>query len=168
MKNKITKETIPEGFSLKLAFVDLIPVLFFGAAMIVFGLLFKSPLFLAGAFLSFLSGLVKVIWKMIVATKNKNVWPLFVQMRIVMPLGFLLMLIAFVLYAVKGDFSSLSNFTNPICITFLVLCALGMVMMSVFAFVLDSSDQKSNWIEQICNSFAQGFLFIACLLAFLL
>ena len=33
-KNKMTKDTIPEGFSVPLAVFDLIPVIFFGLAAI--------------------------------------------------------------------------------------------------------------------------------------
>ena len=93
-KPKMTKDTIPENFTLSLAFVDSLPVLFFGGSMILIGLLFGSPLFLIGAALCFWAGAAKVLWKIIVVTKKKNVWWMFLQMRIVMPIGFLLMLLA--------------------------------------------------------------------------
>ncbi|MDO4809343.1 MAG: hypothetical protein Q4A04_05205 [Eubacteriales bacterium] len=52
-KPKMTKNTIPENFTLSLALVDALPVLFFGGSMILIGLLFGSPLFLIGAALCF-------------------------------------------------------------------------------------------------------------------
>ena len=48
-KPKMTKDTIPENFTLSLALVDALPVLFFGGSMILIGLLFGSPLFMIGA-----------------------------------------------------------------------------------------------------------------------
>ena len=78
-KNRMTKDTIPEGFSVKLALVDLIPVVFFGLSAVRVGSLFHSALFIAGAALCLVSGIVKVLWKGIVAVSGRNVWPLFVQ-----------------------------------------------------------------------------------------
>ena len=93
-KNRMTKDTIPEGFSVKLALVDLIPVVFFGLSAVRVGSLFHSALFIAGAALCLVSGIVKVLWKGIVAVSGRNVWPLFVQMRVAMPVGFALLLAA--------------------------------------------------------------------------
>ena len=55
-KPKMTKDTIPENFTLSLALVDALPVLFFGGSMILIGLLFGNPLFLIGATLCFWAG----------------------------------------------------------------------------------------------------------------
>ena len=96
-KPKMTKDTIPENFTLSLAIVDALPVLFFGGSMILIGLLFGSPMFLIGAALCFWAGAAKVLWKIIVVTKKKNVWWMFLQMRIVMPIGFVLMILAVIL-----------------------------------------------------------------------
>lgn len=38
---------------------------------------------------------------------------------------------------------------------FLLAGALGMILMLVFAFRMDSSDPKVNWMEQTVNSLAQ-------------
>ena len=53
-----------EGFTVSLALVDAIPVLFFGASMILVAERFGSPLFIAGASLSTAAGCFKVLWKM--------------------------------------------------------------------------------------------------------
>lgn len=164
-KNIITKDTIPEGFSVTLALVDLIPVVFFGLSALRLGGLLSSPLFMLGAALCLISGVVKVLWKLIAAVSQRNVWPMFVQMRILMPVGFLILLIALI-----GDranlsgsaiFAGLTGF--PACIFFL-LGILGMVLMTVFAFRLDSSDPKANWLEQAVNGIAQACFFIGLLL----
>lgn len=47
--NKITKRTIPAGFSVSLALVDLIPVVCFGLSAVRVGSLFSSTLFMIGA-----------------------------------------------------------------------------------------------------------------------
>lgn len=58
--NKMTKDTVPEGFSVAMALVDLIPVVFFGLSAVRVGRLFHSALFVAGAIICLLSGVVKV------------------------------------------------------------------------------------------------------------
>ena len=84
-KPKITKDTLPEDFTLLLALTDSLPVIFFGACMLLIGRRFSSLLFMAGALLCLIGGAGKVLWKIIVVLQKKNVWPLFIQMRILMP-----------------------------------------------------------------------------------
>lgn len=94
-RNRMTRETIPEGFSAPMAFVDLLPV-FFGLSAVKAGNLFHSGLFVAGAVVCLLSGVVKVGWKLIAAVSQRNIWPMFVQMRVLMPVGFLTMFAALI------------------------------------------------------------------------
>lgn len=164
-RNNMTKDTVPEGFSVPLAVVDLIPVVFFGLSAIRIGRLFHSTLFVIGALICLLSGVVKVLWKLVAAVKHRNIWPMFVQMRILMPVGFLLLLAA--LWIGRADLNGaaiLAGLTGfPACI-FFGLGALGMVCMCVFARRLDSSDPRANWIEQGVNGLAQACIFIGLLL----
>lgn len=95
-RNRMTRETIPEGFSAPMAFVDLLPVVFFGLSAVKAGNLFHSGLFVAGAVVCLLSGVVKVGWKLIAAVSQRNIWPMFVQMRVLMPVGFLTMFAALI------------------------------------------------------------------------
>lgn len=164
-KNKMTKDTIPENFTVSMAAVDMIPVVFFGLSAIKVGSLFNSPLFVAGAVLCLASGLLKVLWKYIVAVYGKNVWPLFLQMRILMPAGFLILLIALITDRAKLDAGAiLAGLTGfPGCV-FFTLGAVGMVLMCVFALRLDSSDPKANWTEQAVNGAAQLCFFIGLML----
>ena len=94
--NKMTKDTVPEGGSVVMALVDLIPVVFFGLSAVRVGRLFQSALFVTGALICLLSGVVKVLWKLIAAVSRRNIWPMFVQMRIFMPVGFFLLLAALI------------------------------------------------------------------------
>lgn len=95
-RNRMTRETIPEGFSAPMTFVDLLPVVFFGLSAVKAGNLFHSGLFVAGAVVCLLSGVVKVGWKLIAAVSQRNIWPMFVQMRVLMPVGFLTMFAALI------------------------------------------------------------------------
>lgn len=165
---KMTKDIVPEGFTLPLAVVDALPVLFFGGSMILIGLLFQSTLFLVGALLCLWAGAAKVIWKIIVVVKKKNVWWLFMQMRIVMPVGFALMLLAVGLHWSDIDRSAvLAAVVSLPSVIFFAIGVLGMVLMGVFASKLDSSDARANWIEQLTNGAAQAAIFIGLLLLYL-
>ena len=152
--NKMTKDTVPEGVSVVMALVDLIPVVFFGLSAVRVGRLFQSALFVTGALICLLSGVVKVLWKLIAAVSRRNIWPMFVQMRIFMPVGFLLLLAALIAGGICGF---------PACV-FFALGALGMVCMCVFARRLDSSDPRANWLEQGVNALAQICIYIGLLL----
>ena len=163
-KPKMTKNTIPENFTLSLAFVDALPVLFFGGSTILIGLLFGNPLFLTGAVLCFWAGAAKVLWKIIVVKKKKNIWWLFLQMRIVMPLGFALMIFAVIMNRsavnLPAVFAAIVSLPSVI---FFAIGVTGMVLMGVFAAKLDSADVRSNWIEQITNALAQAAVFTGIL-----
>lgn len=162
-KQKITKDTVPEGFTLALALEDALPVLLFGVSTVLLGLRYKSVLFVFGALLCFWAGAAKVIWKLIVVRKKKNVWWLFMQMRLVMPAGFLLMLLS-----LFTDGASLSGILAGLCsfpsVIFFALGVLGMALMGVFAKKLDSADPRANKLEQGTNTAAQLCFFLGILL----
>ena len=164
-RNRMTKDTVPEGFSVPMALVDLVPVVFFGLSAVRLGSLFHSALFVAGALICLLSGVAKVGWKLIAAVSGKNIWPMFVQMRILMPIGFLALLAALVADrdGLNGEAMLAKLSVFPACLFFLA-GALGMILMLVFAFRMDSSDPKVNWMEQTVNSLAQLCFFIGLLL----
>lgn len=164
-KNKITKDTIPEGFGIALTLVDFVPVVLFGLCAIRVGSLFQSALLTAGAVICLVSGIIKVLWKLIAAARKKNVWPMFLQMRIFMPIGFLAMLLALIVDRANLNAAAiLTGLTGAPACVFFALGALGMILMCVFAIRLDSGDARSNWTEQITNSLAQLCFFIALLL----
>ncbi len=165
MANRISKNTVPDDFTLPLVFTDLLPVIFFGLASLLLGSRIHSPLFTAGASVCLATGTAKILWKLIVVVKRVNIWPLFLQMRIFMPLGFLIMVISLVLHrdvltpAVIGH----AIFQLPAGIFFVGGLA-GIILMIIFSVRLDSSDLRSNWIEQLTNGAAQCAFFIGLLL----
>lgn len=161
----MTKDIVPENFTMSLALVDAVPVLFFCATMLLVGIFFKSFLFAFGAVLVLFAGAVKVLWKVIVVLKKKNIWWMFLQMRILMPIGMVLMLLSLIVNAKRVNGSAIwtAMTTMPAAPCF-AIGVLGMVLMTVFAFRLDSSDLKSNWIEQGTNGLAQIAFFVGVLL----
>ena len=66
------KKSIPEGFTLKLALVDAIPVVEFSVSMMAIASKFKSALFALGACCSTLAGCGKVLWKILLAVKKEE------------------------------------------------------------------------------------------------
>lgn len=164
---KVTKDTVPTDFSLSLALFDGLPVLFFAGSMIVISFLFSSKLFLVGSLLCLFAGLSKVIWKIIVVLKKKNIWFLFIQMRITMPIGLLLMVISVITNKNSINYGLIKNSILSLpSLIFFIIGVVGMIMMLVFGFVLDGSKKKNNWIEQITNAVAQLSFFIGLLLLF--
>ena len=169
-KNKFSKNIVPSDFTLSLALVDLFPVLFFGLGSIFFGLILKDITFIVGAVLCTLSGLIKVLWKFVVVLKKKNVWWMFLQMRIVMPISFILMLCGLIISIVTSN-----NFYNDVfklfinipTLIFYSLGVIGIICMVIFCIKLDSSSSKDNWIEQFTNGISQLLIFIGTLIAFL-
>ena len=158
---KMTRDTIPEDFTLALALVDALPVLLFGGSTLLIGALFSRPLFLAGALLCFWAGAAKVLWKILVVTRKKNVWFLFLQMRIAMPAGFALMLLSLLLNRDAVSFSViLSALTSPPSAYLFLAGLAGMGLMGYFGAKLDASDVRSNWIEQLTNAAAQLCIFL--------
>ena len=162
---KMNKDVVPDNFTIGLVIVDMIPVLLFGGSGFIFGLLARNILIIIGAIICFLSGFLKVWWKLIVVIKKRNVWFLFKQMRIVMPIGFLILVIGIIIASVTGKMAQVLRgcMCFPQVILF-VLGFIGMALMGYFAMNLDSTDVKSNWIEQITNSLAQLFIFMGLLM----
>lgn len=160
----MNKNTIPENFTLPLVLVDTIPVIFFTVNMILLGQMFESPLFILGSLLCFLGGAGKVLWKLIVVLKKKNIWFLFVQLRILMPVGFLMILLSLVMGRAHLSVPAfVSGFLSMPSFIFFLLGIFGMILMIIFAKKLDSSDVKSNWIEQFTNGLSQICIFIGLL-----
>ena len=70
MRQKITQDTVSEGFSVTMVLADLIPVVFFWFSAIRAGQRFHGTLFMLGAGVRFLPGTVKVLRKLMVAVSR--------------------------------------------------------------------------------------------------
>ena len=164
----MTKDTVPQNYTLGLAIFDAVPVILFGLASWLLWQMTGSAVLLIGGVICFAAGLLKVLWKFIVVLQKKNVWPLFVQMRIGMPAGFMLMLIGFLIACFTKNMSLFwSGLLRPAPILFVIIAILGMIAMIRCSAKLDSADSKANWIEQTCNTVAQSaFLMAMVVIAF--
>lgn len=152
-----------ETFTVQLAVVDALPVLFFGIAAVMLGLKLHSAVFFIGALICLLAGAGKVLWKLLIALKSKDVPLLGAQLRYLMPAGFLLMILG----AVFSDRAQLKTLLQaavqmPSALFFL-LGILGLMGMILCAKKFDPHDVKGNWIEQIINAVAQGCVMLGVL-----
>lgn len=154
--SKKAKE-FPQGFTLSLALMDFVPVIFFSAGALVVGMRMHSLLFSLGAIGCIFAGCGKVLWKILLASAKKDIRPLNTQMRYLMPLGFILMILGW-----RKDPLPLavqSFFTMPSVLFFGIGLA-GIAAMTVLGIRNQTTDVKANWIEQCVNCVAQGAFFL--------
>lgn len=150
-----------EDFSIGMALFDAVPVILFSIAVFMIAVHFRNVIFIAGSLFCICGGLGKVIWKIIIAASGKDIVPLNRQMRVVMPIGFLGMILGAVTGMSRQSWTALgSKIVSFPAVIFFAVTLIGMSMMGVFAKKLDSTKVRSNWIEQITNAVAQ-----ACFLA---
>lgn len=163
-KNTLNKDSIPQGFTLSMALMDSLPVIFFGGSLLTVCTIFHSLLFLIGSLLVFAGGFGKALWKLLIALKQKNVWFLNRQMRYVMPTGGILILVSLI-----ADHSQISlvgmwkAFTSMPALIFFLIGIAGIILMIYFAGHMDSGDAKANWYEQGTNAVAQLCIFLGLL-----
>ena len=105
--------------------------------------------FVIGAVICLVSGVVKVLWKLIAAVAKKNIWLMFVQMRIFMPIGFIVLITTLIVDRTNLNGSAIlaGLLSFPSCI-FFAIGVIGMILMTVLAFKADSSNPKVNLTEQ--------------------
>lgn len=156
-----------EGFTVGMALVDAIPVLSFGASMLIIAGRFDSPLFLIGAALSVLAGCCKVAWKLVLGIWKRDLRWLnkpFVPMQAT---GFLVMLLSFIIGFGKINWSGVGAAVIglPSIIFFAAWIGL-MGFMSWFRkHKFSNDDAKANWTAQIINAVGQTCLLLGILFA---
>ncbi len=137
-----------------MALMDALPVVFFGATAVFISLMFGSILFCIGAALCVIAGVGKVLWKLIKALGGKDIRLLFVQLRVLMPVGFALIIMS--LFVDRADFSAVwKNIIGFPCVIFFAAGCVGMIAMIILAAVADPGSAHANWIEQSVNAAAQ-------------
>ena len=153
-----------ERFTVKLALVDTLPVLFFGIASAVLGIKLQSGLFLAGAVACILAGAGKVLWKFLIAIADRDIPFLGAQLRYVMSVGFTLIVIGAVT-SDRGLVLSLSTAAVRMpSLLFFIIAVAGIIGMILCARKYDRHDVRGNWIEQGINAVAQACVMIGVLL----
>ena len=150
-----------ERFTLQLAAVDCIPVLLFSATAIVLAGKIGHPLFIIGAVLCVCAGLGKVIWKLILAMRERDIWVLGAQLRYVMPIGFLM-----IVGASQSETTSqlLRQTVKMPSILFFAAAGIGIILMFVCGKKFDRKDIRGNWIEEIINCFVQALVLAGVIL----
>lgn len=155
-------DCMKERFTLQLAAVDCIPVLLFSATAIVLAGKIGHPLFIIGAVLCVCAGLGKVIWKLILAMRERDIRVLGAQLRYVMPIGFLMMIVG----ASQSETTSqlLRQTVKMPSILFFVAAGIGIILMFVCGKKFDRKDILGNWIEEIINCFVQALVLVGVIL----
>ena len=150
-----------KDFTLGLALLDYVPVIAFGLAVIILATGIGSPLFITGAALSLIAGLMKATWKLIIALKKKNIAWLNKPFMPIQSAGFLLMLIALIVNFKSISFSRCLELPQFIFfILWLILIGV-MVWFKKTRFKMD--DAKTNLTAEIINTFAQLALLTAAI-----
>lgn len=154
-----------EGFTVSLALVDAIPVMLFGASMLLTAQRFHSPLFLLGAVLSVLAGCMKVSWKLILGIWKKDIAILNRPFVPIQAAGFLMMLVSFVLgwrsISWRGLWAAVTGF--PSVVFFALWVALMGTMVWYRKTRFQRNNARTNWTAQIINGIAQAALFLGIL-----
>ena len=155
----------PEGFTLFMALVDCLPVLFFSVSSAILAARFNSRLFQAGVLLVILAGALKAGWKFVIALQHRDLRFLNKQMRYLMPAGFLLIILALFVDRSRWSIAAvIRHMTNMPALFLFLTGAAGMGLMVWFAQKKDRRDAKANWKEQITNSVAQFCIMLGILL----
>lgn len=153
-----------EDYSLSLALFDSVPVVLFLLNCIAIYPHFRSVLFLIGAIATFFGGMSKVIWKLIVVTKKKDVSVLIKVFRILMFGGFGIIVVSVIVGCFSGACAGfVSGFTSMPSMIFFLIGIAGMSTMVYFAKHMDKS-AKSNWMEEVTNATSQAAFLIGLLI----
>lgn len=157
-------ENFPKDFTLALALFDAVPVILFMITATIVAIRFNNPIFLSGAALCSLAGLGKIVWKIIVVTKNINIPFFFYEFRVLMPLGFLLIIFSFII--VNGTINRKDvkrRLLHFPAVIFFIITVFSLIGMMIIKLTMDLTSLKTNWIAEITNTIAQGSLLLGVL-----
>ena len=165
VKNNTELRSEYKEYTLGLAVFDHLPVLLFLMSGLVMYSMYSSPILLAGVLACFVGGSCKAAWKLIVVRQHRDLAILTRAFHILMPAGFVLMLLS-VPAGGKAAFAGLwrSITMMPAALLF----ALGFALMCLMGYLgshMDSS-ARSNWIEEIVNTLAQLAVLIGVIMVY--
>lgn len=166
-----------EGFTVSMALVDALPVIFFSATIFMIALALKGSgitfwVCIIGAIMIIISGLCKVLWKLLLGLKVGDVK---ILNKIFVPFmagGFLITVVGVIIgtitKAIKWGAVIHAMTSLPAIIFFIfgifALCAMGVLRSSKKREDFNK-DAKKNWIAQFTNAFAQGMVMLGTLFA---
>ena len=166
-----------EGFTVGLALVDAIPVIFFSLSLILIATALSGTgitfwVVLIGAIAIALAGLCKVLWKLLLGLKVGNVKFLNKIFVPFMAGGFMVALVGAIIGTFMKAISWAGVFKAIISVPAVIFFALGFCGMGVMGYVKSQNkredfnkDAKKNWIAQFVNGFAQGMMFLGIFFA---
>lgn len=166
-----------EDFTVALALVDAIPVIFFSLSMVILAAALAGSgvafwIFLVGAVLIVLAGLCKVLWKLFLGLHAGDIKILNKAFVPCMASGFMIALIG----AIVGTFTHAIAWGGVlkaiIGIPAIIFFILGLCGMGVMGYVKSSQsredfnkDAKKNWLAEFVNGFSQAMLFLGIFFA---
>ncbi|MBO4446453.1 MAG: hypothetical protein IK036_04645 [Clostridia bacterium] len=166
-----------EGFTVKLALVDSLPVIFFSLALILVATALSGTgltfwVVLIGAIMIVISGLCKVLWKLLLGLKIGDVK---ILNKIFVPFmagGFVITLVGVIIgtvtKAIKWSAILPAIASFPALVFFILgfcgLCGMGYVKSSNKRDDFNK-DARKNWIAQFVNAFSQLMIFLGTLFA---
>ena len=153
-----------KDYTLGLVLFDNIPVVLFLLSGLLICTHFDSRLFLASVVAMFIGGTCKVMWKLLVVTKQKDIGALTKAFRVLMFGGFGLMVISVLLRIRQGVLSGLiRGFTTMPSMLLFIIGIAGMCVMGYLGRHMDTS-ARSNWIEEAVNTVSQLAILIGLLM----
>lgn len=141
-------------YTMGLALLDMMPVLLFLMSGLIIYSMYDNLLLLAGVLACFTGGLCKAAWKLIIVAGKKDIPGLTRAFHILMPAGFLLMILS----VPAGGRAALSGFLRSITMMpAAVLFAAAFALMCLMGYLGSHMDDsaKANRIEELVNTLAQ-------------
>ncbi len=166
-----------EDFTVALALVDAIPVIFFSLSMIILATALSGSgiafwIFLVGAILIAASGLCKVLWKLLLGLKVGDVKILNKAFVPCMAGGFMIAIIGAIIGTITGAIVWKGIIKAIISIPAIIFFIVGFCGMGVMGYVKSSQsredfnkDAKKNWLAEFVNGFSQAMLFLGIFFA---
>jgi len=159
-------KTLPD-FSLSLALVDALPVIFFFLSSLSIAKELKKIhslgglLFNIGGILAYLGGFFQVLWKLIIALFNKDIYIFHSQIKYLLPLGFIFIIISLIVSHSTINWKKLiTKLLSMPCLIFVVIIMFCNLLMISFLFTMNQLNTKSHWKEECVNVIFQGSFLI--------
>ncbi|ORX81423.1 hypothetical protein BCR32DRAFT_10916 [Anaeromyces robustus] len=160
----VEEEKLP-NYSVALSLVDFIPVILFYITTIVIARKLRiyhnvgGILFFCGGSIMFISGVLQVFYKLLIAISEKKVAFLHSQFKFCMMIGLVLIIISIIISQSKINWGKVFRYIFRVpCIYFAITAIAACLAMFIFMFTLDSNKLSTNWIEEGTNVFFQSSL----------
>ena len=153
------------SYTVGLALLDAIPVLFFGGSMLLVAQMFGYKLFMVGAVIAFVGGALQALWKLFLGWKKKDIPILHLLFPPALAIGFMLMMLGLLFGRELLNFPAmLAAVTGMPSLVLFIVGVVGLFVMAYLSKKLDRKSPKQNWIAPTVNAVAEACIFFALLL----